>query len=228
LISFTSFASSSKGNLYSVSNGDTTIMIDCGVPWGQIQKAFGFQTSRVSALCLDHEHKDHSRSVIDVAKAGIDVFLLPETRVALGVSGHRFHDIAVLEPFKIGTFTIKAFGLQHDVPNCGFLFASGTDRAVFLIDTAYCQYRFNSLSVIAIEANFSKRTLAPDLDPAVKRRLYLNHFSLENVKKFLQANDLTRVREIHLLHLSAGNSDAALFRAEIEKLTGKPTYIAEE
>ena len=84
------------------------------------------------------------------------------------------------------------------------------------------------MSHILLETNFSKDTIAPDLDPEVKRRLYRNHMSLETAKDFLRANDLCQVKEIHLLHLSSGNSDAALFRAEIEKLTGKPTYVAEE
>lgn len=78
-----------------------------------------------------------------------------------------------------------------------------------------------------VECNWSKSTLDPDLDPSVKKRLLRSHFSLENVKKFLAANDLSRVREIHLLHLSDGNSDAAMFKAEIEQLTGKPVYVAQ-
>jgi phosphoribosyl 1,2-cyclic phosphodiesterase len=54
-----------------------------------------------------------------------------------------------------------------------------------------------------------------------------SHFSLENVKEFLKANDLSRVRQIWLLHLSDGNSDAELFKQEIEKLTGKLIFVAQ-
>jgi phosphoribosyl 1,2-cyclic phosphodiesterase len=36
------------------------------------------------------------------------------------------------------------------------------------------------------------------------------------------------VREIHLLHLSAGNSDAARFKREIEEQTGRMVFVAEE
>lgn len=55
--------------------------------------------------------------------------------------------------------------------------------------------------------------------------LLKSHFSLENIKKFLLANGLSRVQEIWLLHLSDGNSDAERFKREIQSLTGKPTYI---
>jgi len=61
--------------------------------------------------------------------------------------------------------------------------------------------------------------------PALKKRILKSHFSLENVKEFLKANDLSRVQEIWLLHLSDGNSDAERFKREIQELTGKMVFI---
>jgi phosphoribosyl 1,2-cyclic phosphodiesterase len=60
----------------------------------------------------------------------------------------------------------------------------------------------------------------------LKNRLMKSHFSLANVKEFLRANDLSRVQEIWLIHLSDGNSDAARFKREIQELTGKMVYVA--
>jgi len=45
------------------------------------------------------------------------------------------------------------------------------------------------------------------------------------VKKFLQANDLSRVQEIWLLHLSDGNSNSERFKREVKEISGKPVYI---
>lgn len=50
--------------------------------------------------------------------------------------------------------------------------------------------------------------------------------SLETVKGFLAANDLSRVREIWLLHLSDDHSDAERFRREVMELTGKEVHVA--
>jgi len=50
--------------------------------------------------------------------------------------------------------------------------------------------------------------------------------SLQEVKRFLAAQDLRTVQEIHLLHLSEHNSDADRFQAEIERGYGKPVYVA--
>ena len=64
--------------------------------------------------------------------------------------------------------------------------------------------------------------------PVLANRLLKSHFNLENVKEFLKATDLVKVKDIVLLHLSDGNSNAAEFKEEIQRLTGKPVYIADK
>lgn len=228
MINFQSYFSGSSGNLYSITDGKTTIMIDPGISWKRIQKAFDFNTSEVAAACLGHEHGDHSFAVKNAAKAGIDIYMLPETRQALGLEGHRYKDVTPQQIFMVGTFRIMGFRLQHDVPNCGFLFESGGEKAAYINDTFYCKYRFQGLSVIAIECNWSHATISQDLDQARKKRLYSSHFSLENVIRFLKANDLSKVRELHLLHISRDNGSPELFKQEVEKATGIPTFTKED
>ena len=228
MISFRSYASSSSGNLHSITDGETTVLIECGLPWKEVQKYLGYKTSEVSAVCLTHEHKDHSRSVNEAARAGIDIYLLPETQATLGLEGHRIHPLPAMGRVKIGSFQVLSFPLQHDAPICGFLFASGEQRAVYITDSYYCKYRFSRLNVIAIECNYSKKTISPDIHPEVKKRLLRSHMSLENCIKFLKANDLSRCQEIHLIHLSRDNSDAEMFKREVQKATGVPVTVASE
>lgn len=64
---------------------------------------------------------------------------------------------------------------------------------------------------------------APD---SLKKRIKRNHMSLESCKDFLGRSDLSTVRRIMLIHLSAGRSDAARFKREIAALTGKEVVIA--
>jgi phosphoribosyl 1,2-cyclic phosphodiesterase len=71
----------------------------------------------------------------------------------------------------------------------------------------------------------NKNVDAGVIDKGRKKRLMRSHFSLENVKEFLLANDLTNVQEIWLLHLSDTNSDADLFKKEIQELTGKLVFV---
>jgi phosphoribosyl 1,2-cyclic phosphodiesterase len=65
--------------------------------------------------------------------------------------------------------------------------------------------------------------------PAVAgRRIRRNHMSLERLITMLKANDLTRCREIWLLHLSSGNSDEAKMVRTVQEATGIPCKACKE
>ena len=49
-------------------------------------------------------------------------------------------------------------------------------------------------------------------------RTMKSHMSLENLIEFLKANDLSRVQEIHLLHLSDNNSSIPIIKREVLKV----------
>jgi phosphoribosyl 1,2-cyclic phosphodiesterase len=104
-------------------------------------------------------------------------------------------------------------------------------KLLYITDSYYCKYRFKGLNHIMIEANYSKEILNENLYNdntalPVRDRVVESHMSLETCKEFLQANDLSQVKDIALIHLSDSNSDAERFKREVEGLTGKPTYIA--
>ena len=154
------------------------------------------------------------------------------TAEALGVSGHRVNIIKAKQQFRLGAWTILPFETQHDVAEpLGFLMANQDgEKLLYATDTYFIRYRFQGLTHIMIEANYSldilKRNVEAGLVPKeLKSRILKSHFSLENVKKFLLANDLSKVEAIFLLHLSGGNSDEKRFKREIQELTGKMVFI---
>ena len=51
---------------------------------------------------------------------------------------------------------------------------------------------------------------------------------LATFKDILKANDISKVNNIVLIHLSDDNSDAARFEKEIRDLTGKNVHVADE
>jgi ribonuclease BN (tRNA processing enzyme) len=51
--------------------------------------------------------------------------------------------------------------------------------------------------------------------------------SIETCKKTLQANDLSKVQNIILIHLSDGNSNAAEFKKDVAGATGKKVTVAD-
>lgn len=60
-----SFASSSKGNCYLISDGTTKLLIECGISIDKIRK---FTKMDFLACLVTHEHKDHCSSLIKFAK----------------------------------------------------------------------------------------------------------------------------------------------------------------
>lgn len=213
-------------------DGITKVMLECGVRFSDLRRAAGFRLSDAAGCLITHEHGDHCSGARDALRAGLDVYATPGTIGALQLSGHRVHAVEPGKTFTLGTWTILPFDVQHDVAQpVGYLMASGDEKLVFLTDTYYCKYTFAGLTHLAVECNYSLGILDANIAagriPAVmRRRLLRSHFSLENVKDFLRANDLSKVQEIHLLHLSDNNSDADLFKREVQQIAGCPVYIA--
>lgn len=226
-------ASSSKGNCYLVDDGSTQLLLECGISFKEIQRKLNFKTSSIAGCLISHEHGDHAKAVKDVIKAGIDIYTAKGTQEALGVTGHRLKTIASLEQFNIGTWTILPFEAKHDAAEpLGFLLMNQTgEKLLFATDTYYIKYRFKGLTHIMVEANYSLDILNENVSsgrilPEMKKRLLKSHLSLHNAKKFLKANDLSRVGVIYLIHLSDSNSDAEQFKREVAELTGKHTIVA--
>ena len=175
---------------------------------------------------------DHSKAVKDIMRAGIDCYISAGTVEALGLSGHRLNIIKAKQQFRIGTWTALPFDTQHDAAEpLGFLLANQAgDKLLYATDTYYIRYKFHGLTHIMVECNYSldilKRNVEAGAVPKeLKSRILKSHFSLENVKKFLLVNDLSKVQEIWLLHLSDNNSNAERFKREIQELTGKMVFI---
>ena len=229
--------SSSHGNCYLLQTPTGTLIIDAGVPFKEIQKALDFDLSRVRGCLVTHEHRDHSKAIKDVMKAGIDCYMGKGTIEALKISHHRAWIVQSSWPgyqFDLGDFTILPVEAQHDVPCLAFLIVYNPtgEKLLYATDTYYLKNRFQGLNFLLIECNYCKETLNANVEAGLipltlKNRLIESHFSLDNLKEFFKANDLKAVKKIVLIHLSDGNSNAAQMISEIHDLTKKDTVIAE-
>lgn len=229
--------SSSAGNCYILEAYDGEVLIiECGVSFRAIKEALNFKLSGVSSLLITHNHLDHCKAVNDVLKAGIPVFASAGTHEAMGTSKH--HRAALLVSGRrqyVGRdFKVLPFDVKHDAAEpLGFLIhhhECGT--VLFLTDSYYSPYTFRGLNNIIIEANYCQtildKRLADGENPQFLRdRVITSHLSLASCKELLQANDLSGVNNILLIHLSDGNSDAKRFQREVQEATGKRVYVAE-
>jgi phosphoribosyl 1,2-cyclic phosphodiesterase len=225
----------SKGNAYILSNGDEALLIECGVNIIDIKKALDFDLSKVVGCIVSHEHGDHYKSIQNILDSGIDVYTSMGTfeSTTFPSTGHRRQIIKSKQQFRVGNFTVMAFDVKHDAAEpLGFLIEHpDCGKVLFLTDTYYCEYTFKGLNNIIIEANYSKeiidRKFGSDSGKEfLRNRILKSHFSLANCKDMLSANDLTKVNNIVLIHLSDSNSDEKQFQKEVAELTGKNVTVA--
>lgn len=230
-------ASSSAGNCYILSDGVTTIMIECGITIKQIQKGVEFGLSSIDACLLSHAHQDHCKAYKDMLKYSIDCYASDETWGHLGgVSHHRQHVVRPMKKFEIGTMLVIPFELNHDIPGCmGFILISKETgkKAAYITDSFYTKYKITGLNYLLIECNNDPEIIQKNIEDGILpasmgNRLMQSHFSINDVLDFLKVNDLSRMEAIYLIHVSETNADAQDFKRKVMAATGVPIYLASE
>lgn len=225
-------ASSSRGNCYRITDGQTAILLEAGMPLKRISEGLFFRLRDISASLVTHEHKDHAKGAAALMDAGIDCWMSLGTADALGLSGHRLHIARAGQRFEVGSWAVMPFATIHDAREpLGFLLASGREKLLFLTDSAYVPSRFSGITHVMIEANYQEEILRENIasgrvSPAQKNRLLMSHMSLENVCRFLEILDTSSLQEVWLLHASDGNSDAETMVARVSELVNCPVFVA--
>jgi phosphoribosyl 1,2-cyclic phosphodiesterase len=193
-----------------------------------------FNLSQVEGVLISHAHSDHSKSVKEFLKSGVDVYMSIETAEALEVSQH--HRINILmagDMAAVGEWLVLPFDLAHDVPTHGFFIAAPDgEKLLFIPDTAYIRNRFDGVTILAIECNnieeiLSGNIISGHMPTSLGHRVRRSHMSLERVISMMKANDLSKCRQIWLLHLSDANSNEELMRRKVQETVGVPVYVAQ-
>lgn len=221
---FISLGSSSHGNAYLVDDGRTVILIECGLSYrrlGKMVREAGYQLSGLSAVLISHEHKDHARCWDKLAGHGFPLYASHGTIKALGAEGQitpLAPDVGqdMSTPVQIGTYDVLAFRTFHDaLEPVGFLIRSRADgeKLAFATDTGNLRYQFPGLTMLAIEANYQEEILSQctRMPEATVKRIRHTHMEIGCLCGYLSTLDLSRCREVYLLHLSDASSDEVWF-----------------
>lgn len=222
---FQSLASSSSGNAYLVSDGQTYILIECGLSHRKLQQACGFKLTSLDAVLISHEHKDHSQCVDKILSSGIPVYLSQGTARALELP-EKLLDLATEmvagEQFTVGTMVIKPFSTFHDAQEpMGFVMQSTVDWDVFAFatDTVNLPYNFPGVNILALEANFQQDILdrSERMPEKTKKRVSNTHMEIDKLCECLRRMDLRACRELWLLHLSSAMSHEGQFIHKVQR-----------
>jgi len=221
-------SSGSKGNAYIFTFLDgTRILLDCGVEPIEFQK---YELAGVKACLLTHSHKDHCKGLSYILKMGIDTYMSPDTYREIGIKSHR---IKICEPdiifplgYKKRVKPLKACHHPLKTPLMFYIDDAG-ERILYATDTTTIPYKLK-LHIAILECNYVESILLskPDLDHVREMRT-LAHNSLESLLIFFQNNkdNITELKELHLVHLSSENSDEGIIEREIRKVIPTRTKL---
>lgn len=225
-------SSGSKGNAYYISDGETQLLIECGVTMKKLRGDMEFPFQETQGILISHHHSDHCKAIQKCREAGAEIYAPADVYAYTKTEGERCHAVTPFRAFTVGTFTILAFDLQHDCVNYGYLITSRStgERLLYFTDTYMVKYRFPGLTHIMAECNYSLSMLRQNvhlgLTPLwLKDRIKVSHMSIEHLEEFFKANDLADVKKLYLIHLSENNGNANVFRRRIRKVTGKDVEI---
>lgn len=234
MININPISSGSKGNCYVVDDGLTMLLLDCGISIKQIEVGTGFRPHKIAGVLVTHEHGDHAKSVDKFIKMGTHVYGPAEIFKSAPVINTLTYATPIIDgsKFVVGTWIVTAFACQHDVPCLGYyLHSTHTgENLVYFTDTYYIRYTFPDLHYIMAECNnstdiISKNVESGKVSQGLANRLYQSHMDIDTLEQLLDANDLSKVKRIYLLHLSDNNSDEAEFKRRIQEKAGCEVYV---
>lgn len=220
--------SSSSGNCYLFQSEKTgeVLAVEAGVKFNKVKKVLDFNLNSIVGCIVSHEHGDHAKCVGDFINACIPCYMSQGTKHALGFSSSYWaKGLLPFEQVVINGFRVIPFPVQHDAAEpYGYLIRhEECGTVLFATDTYFLKYKFPGLNNVMLECNYSKEILdanftAGRIDKKHYERTIKSHMSYDNCLLTLQANDLSQVCNILLLHLSDNNSNATEFIHGIERL----------
>ncbi len=213
-MTFTSLASSSGGNCYVVDDGETRVLLECGITFKRLKKSLGFDLGGIRACLISHEHGDHAKCFMELIRSGVEVFASEGTADALGCE--LISPVYEGEQVNVGSLVVRPFRTWHNAEEpFGYLIGSRHDgeRLVFAIDTVNLGLRFPGVNLLALEANHDRDILDRCERPPekVRERIKRTHMEIGTLCRYLKTLDLSRCRCVYLLHLSSKASHERQF-----------------
>lgn len=228
---FASLGSGSRGNGTLLESDTTCVLVDCGFSVRETERRLqrlGRSAEDLSALLVTHEHTDHIRGVLPLArKYGIPVYATHGTAqydTLLNLPGYR--EVNTHAAFRVGDIEVTPVAVPHDAREpCQYVFACGQRRLGLLTDlgsvTPYVCEQYRHCDALVLEFNHDTELLARGAyPPMLKRRVGGDWGHLSNVQaaQLLAGIKRERLQHIVMAHISEQNNTAELARAALAQV----------
>ena len=221
--------SGSSGNCYLLIGEKEILILEAGMPFKQLLSIVSFDLSKVVGCLISHEHGDHASKAKEYLSYGIECYSSIGTANALGEK--RIKELIGVH--QIGEFKVLAFATNHDSAEpVGFVIKHDECGSIlFATDTYLLPYAFEGINHYMIECNYSlpilnENYMSGRIDRKRKDRTILSHMELNTCIETLKGNDLSKVENILLIHLSNDNSNEKEFVRLVEENTNCVTTAA--
>lgn len=219
-IFITSLNSGSNGNCYFISNGQEAVLVDVGISCREIEKRMarlGLSMDIVKAIFISHEHADHIRGVVVLArKYQLPVYITPSTlkNSPISLEEDLVRSFTAHQPITIGGLSVTAFLKFHDAsePHSFIVEGNGVKIGVFTDIGAPCEqliHYFKQCHAAFLEANYDDEMLEKGRYPfSLKKRITSGngHLSNKQALDLFIAHQPVFMSHLILSHLSKDNN----------------------
>jgi phosphoribosyl 1,2-cyclic phosphodiesterase len=211
--------SGSSGNSTYVECGSTGLLIDAGLSARETLRrleAIGVSADRIRAICLTHEHSDHTTGLgVLRTRCGAEVYANRGTIDGLSARGLpedvSWNVFTTGSPFEVGDFVLEPFSVPHDAYDpVGFVIRAGAIRVGIVTDmgmvTGLIRERLRHCQALVLESNHDE-ALVKEADRPwhLKQRILgrQGHLSNEHAAALIEEVAGPVLSVVYLAHLSS-------------------------
>jgi len=226
-------ASGSSGNCTFIGSDKTFILIDAGISGKKISERLGeigVEVSGIAAICLSHEHDDHTSSIgVLYRRHDIPIYANSGTIQALkqrdALGKVEWNVFTTGSAFEVGDITIEPFSVPHDAMDpVGFIISADKNRVGVITDlgisTTLIRERLRSCQAIVVESNHDTDLLEDANRPwGLKQRIKGRQGHLSNEKAAEMVVEIAGpgLQHVFLAHLSSDCNTAKLARTTMTR-----------
>jgi len=226
ILRIAALGSGSAGNALCVTDGVTTILVDCGFSAKETTRrlrCMGVEPASVSAILVTHEHIDHVSGIEVFCRRHAPeatVYATPGTRRAadLPSKAARCAEVSRMTPFTVGSFEVLPFAISHDAAEpVGYRISTEEHSVGIATDTGVlteqASQALSGCEYLGIECNYDAAMLAAGPYPAyLKNRIRscIGHLSNAAGADALATLAHDGLKAVLALHCSRTNNTAGL------------------
>lgn len=217
--------SSSSGNGYIIHTDKESLVLEAGVPFKDVLDAVGYSLPCIKGILVSHKHQDHAKYIRQYQNYQIPVYSCKEVcDVYKGVKC-----LEHTKRYKIGGFSVMPLTVPHNADNFAYVIDHEEfGRIVFATDLQTFNYRIKRIDHFMIEANYSEDIIIDAMcDGAEIRSRSEYHMEIDKTIMAIENNASESLKNIILIHLSDGLSNADDFRKRVIDKFHVPTFVAD-